>query len=142
MSDTNATPTPVNEHHLTHLLTERAPKNKLKAKLEVEVKSLNGQIKLALQAAGLKTYQMVTGPFAGTIVSMVEPADKLTIHGEILLQLGVAPDIIAKATKATPVTSYPAVNAPKTAVDAAAAADVPPLTAADVVDQPGDDRPH
>ncbi len=73
---------------------------------------------------------------------MVEPADKQTVLPELLLQLGVSPDIIAKATKNTPVSSYPAVNAPKTAVDAAAAADAPPLTAADVVDQPGDDRTH
>lgn len=135
MSDTKATPIPVNEHHLTHLLTERAPKNKQKGKLEIEVKNLNAQIKLSLQAAGVKTHQMVTGPFAGTIVSMVEPADKTTVQPEILLALGVSPDIIKKATKSTPVSSYPAVNAPKTGAEAAAA-DQPALTSADVADQP------
>lgn len=103
----------LNEHHLSHVIQERAPKMKERDRLDKEIRTLNGQIAEALNEAGFTTHQLMTGPLAGTVVQMIKPADRSVIVPERLLSLGVSPQVIADATKTTPVAAYPRVDAPK-----------------------------
>lgn len=103
----------INEHHLSHVIGERAPKVKEAARLKKEIETLNAQIAEALNEAGLTTHQLMTGPLAGTVVQMIKPVDRSVIVPERLLSMGVSPKIIEDATKITPVAAYPRVDAPK-----------------------------
>lgn len=102
----------VDEHHLTHLLTDRAPLLAEANRIEAELKKFQGQINDTLRAGGTKRHQMMTGPFAGTMVYVVEPKPRKTVVPEKLLALGVSPDIIRAATDEAPQKPYVRVDAP------------------------------
>ena len=103
----------LNESNLSHLIQDRAPKMKERDRLDKEIKLLNSQIAESLNEAGVTTHQLMTGPLAGTVVQMIKPSDRQVIVPERLLSLGVSPQVIADATKTTPVAAYPRVDAPK-----------------------------
>jgi hypothetical protein len=121
----------INDHHLSHVIAERAPKMKERDRLDKEIRTLNGQIAEALTEAGLTTHQLMTGPLAGTVVQMIKPADRQSIVPERLLSLGVSPQVIADSTKFTPVAAYPRVDAPKQATDVKASEPEPTFDQAD-----------
>jgi hypothetical protein len=102
----------VDEHNMTHLLTERDSYLPEKNRLEKKLEKINDQIEAALRAGGCKRHQMMTGPFQGTMVYIVEPKPSKTIVAEKLLALGVSPDVIKAATTEKEKSPYSRVDAP------------------------------
>jgi hypothetical protein len=125
----------LNEHHLHHLLEERAVLlAEVMARVSV-VKKLNAQILETLIAADVDRHQMTTGALAGALVYIVKPDPRQTVVPEKLLGLGVSPDVIRGATVTTAVSPYIRVDAPRTGEAVA-----PALTAETVADPPVTDE--
>lgn len=114
----------LNNHHLMHLVDERATAVAQRDAADAKVKTANAELLATLEAHGLKRHQLPNG----TILTIVQQKDRQTVVPELLLQQGVKPAIIQAATKPTPVAPFIRVDAPKAigespfapAVDAAA----------------------
>jgi hypothetical protein len=130
------------QHHLKHLVDDRAIAVAARDVADLQVKAKNKLIFSALTEAQSGREQLLDG----TTVSIVQPKPRETVKPEKLLGLGVSPDVIRAATTSAPVEPYIRVDAPgapKSKDDAREIAHQrnPPIASDDAGDAP-ESRPH